>query len=129
RIGTISISGDLDSSERHYIYAGPIANLTVTRAVSHYQIVAGGIGTVSAGSWANTDVAAASLKALKVTGFSTADAPATTVPGDFKNSSFVVTGPYDPTRQGIASITVAGDMTQSSFEVKQGLGTLTVGGA
>jgi len=139
-IGTVSVAGTLSSSSpgnAFMIVNGGITTFTVNRAVNEYQVSAnlnggnGGIATLTAGSWANSDIAAAFLGTVKITGFATPELTSGFVNGDFTGTAVVISGANSTTHLGIGSMTVTHNLTLaggSTFDVPFGIGSLTVTG-
>ena len=139
-IGTFFVAGQLAASGYggNFILANNgITSFTVGRNVgasgTSFQISAalnggaGGIGTLTAGSWANTDLAAYFLGAVHITGFSAPEQSTGHVNGDFTNSDVVINGNNNAApKQGIASMTVKGQLNTTFFNVPAGIGTLSV---
>jgi hypothetical protein len=110
---------------------GSITSFSVGRQVSSSQISTnlngngGGIGTLTAGAWTQSDIAATTLGTVSINGFFTPEQSGAFVNGDFSQSNVVLTG-------GITSMTVTGGLFLTSgqfFNVPGGIGTLKVTGS
>ena len=132
-IGTFSVAGTLSSTTLgHFVAAvNGITTFSVGRAVSDYQVAtdlfapsafSGGITTLTAGAWLDTDLAVGSLGTVNITGYATPEQTAATVSGDLTGSDWVV----NP--GGITSLTVAHSFTNDSINDPGGITTLVVTG-
>ncbi len=141
-IGTFSVAGQLAASTGgdYVISNNGITSFTVGRNVGSsattFQVSAdlnggtGGIGTLTAGSWTHADLAAAFLGTVNITGFTTVEQFTGFVNGDVTNSQFIVNGKNSATpNQGIASMTIKGQLNTDFFNAPAGIGTLAVTGA
>jgi hypothetical protein len=137
-IGTFSVAGALANggSGNYFILANNgITTLSVGRDISSEQIVSNnggaakpGMGTITAGAWNNSDLQAYQLGTFTIKGFTTPELSGAFVPGSLQNSNIVVFGPTTPTKPGIATLTITGNLTAASFNVPFGIGILSVTG-
>jgi hypothetical protein len=134
-IGTLSVAGKLSSNSGDYLLANNgITSFTVGRNVSTYQVSTnlnggtGGIGTLTAGEWDSTDIAAAFLGATTIKGFATAEQPKGFTNGDFTNSDVVLTGSSGKVPLALASLSVQDNLTSDSFSAPAGIGSLSATG-
>ncbi len=118
---------------------GSIGTFTVGRAVSDFQVATdlgsthGSIGTLTAGQWADTDLAAFAIGSITTRGFATPDLLPGSTAADFKGSNVVVNGalptksPTSPT-SGIGSLAIGNDLDGDVFNVPSGIASVNVAG-
>lgn len=143
-IGTFSAAGEVNNASPEAIIANNgITSFTVVRDVTNVQLSTdlngigglGGITTLTVGSWANSDLAAAFVGTFNVTAYATPELTGAIVLGDVTNSNFIINGSSSTTHNSIGSMSVqhnlGGTINNDTvfLNVPFGIGTLAVGGA
>ncbi len=136
-LNTLQAAGNLTTTGAGYLLVnGSIGTVSVGRAVSDFQVATdlnggtGGIGSLTAGQWLDTDLAAFAIGSITTLGFVTPDLLPGFTNADFTGSDVAINGfaVVKGVTNGIGSISIGNNLDGDVFNVPYGIGALTVTG-